>query len=199
MSPLIRNGLVAFIAALILVLGALIYQYERDSSEQDTPAAVAIGGPFTLTDQNGATRHDSDFRGKLMLVYFGYTFCPDVCPTTLATMTKALEKLGPQATEVVPVFVTVDPDRDTVAQLKLYASNFAPDLVALTGTQDQIAAAANAYRVYYRIAKPDKDGDPYTVDHTSFIYLMGRDGKYLGHFDPNVKADTMAATIGKQL
>jgi len=198
-SPFIRNGLVAFIAALILVLGTLIYQYERDSSEQDTLAAVAIGGPFTLTDQNGATRHDSDFRGKLMLVYFGYTFCPDVCPTTLATMTKALEKLGPQATEVVPVFVTVDPDRDTVAQMKLYASNFAPDLVALTGTQDQIAAAANAYRVYYRIAKPDKDGDPYTVDHTSFIYLMGRDGKYLGHFDPNVKADTMAATIGKQL
>jgi len=196
MSKPIRNGLIAFLAALIVIIGAFFYQqfHSEPGTEQ---ASVAIGGPFALTDQNGAVRRDADFRGKLMLIYFGYTFCPDVCPTTLDEMTRALALLGPKAEEIVPIFITVDPERDTTPQMKAYASNFDPRLVALTGSPEQIAAVARAYRVYYEKAKGE--GGAYTVDHSSVMYLMGRDGRYIGHFDPGGTPDALAATLRKYL
>jgi protein SCO1/2 len=133
-----------------------------------------------------------------MLIYFGYTFCPDACPTALQNMSTALDDLGDSAKAVQPIFITVDPERDTVAQLKRYAANFHPRLVALTGSAEQTMAAARAYRIYYEKNLHGAELD-YLVDHSSFIYLMGRDGRYLAHFGPDVSADKLAAAIKKYL
>ena len=200
MSPAARRGLVIFLAGVALILGAFAFDYWGlgDRAGDNGLAGVSIGGPFTLTDQNGAVRHDSDFRGKLMLVYFGYTYCPDVCPATLNTMTAAMDKLGASGAAVQPIFITVDPARDTVAQMKSYAGNFTPRLLALTGTPAEIAVAAKAYRVYFQPVKGEGTDD-YSVDHSAFVYLMGRDGRYLAHFAPDIGADQMAAAIKKYL
>ena len=155
-----------------------------------------IGGPFHLIDQTGKPRTDTDFRGQVLLVYFGYTNCPDVCPTTLQTITNAMDKLGADAAKVTPIFITVDPERDTTEVLKAYASNFHPRLVALTGSADEIAAAAKAYRIYY--AKVGQETD-YSMDHSSIVYLMGPDGKYLGHFGMDATADDIAAVLRARL
>jgi protein SCO1/2 len=200
MSPAARRGLVIFLIGLVFICGAFVFDYwwVGGGADETGLVGVSIGGPFTLTDQNGITRHDSDFRGKLMLVYFGYTYCPDVCPATLNTMTAALDKLGAAADQVQPIFITVDPARDTVKQMKLYAANFTPRLLALTGAPDQIAAAARAYRVYFD-KQPGEGKDDYSVNHSAFVYLMGRDGKYLAHFGPDDTAEQMAAAIKKRL
>jgi protein SCO1/2 len=134
-----------------------------------------------------------------MLIYFGYAFCPDACPTALQAMTVALNKLGPAGDAVVPIFITVDPERDTPEQLKRYAENFHPRLVALTGTAQQVAAAATAYRVYYAKQKDANVTGGYLMDHTSIIYLMGRDGRYLSHFTHATAPEAIAAEIEKQL
>ncbi|HEX4113887.1 MAG TPA: SCO family protein, partial [Stellaceae bacterium] len=150
MTRVTRNGLIAFFVALIVIVGGFVYEQFLVPRNAAVEAPLSIGGPFTLTDQNGVVRHDTDFRGKLMLVYFGYTYCPDVCPTTLTLMSDALKKLGPDAARIAPLFITVDPDRDTPAQMKLYIQSFDPRFVALTGSAAQVAAAAGDYRVYYR-------------------------------------------------
>jgi len=204
MQPAAKRGLLIFVVGALIIAGALAFTYWRQQqsgfslSEQIAP--VAIGGDFTLTDQNGNTRHAADFRGKLMLVYFGYTYCPDACPTALQDMSQALDQLGEKGSQVTPIFITVDPDRDTPAQMKLYAENFHPSLVALSGSKEQVAAAARAYRVYYQKGKPSKPGaDDYLMDHTSYIYLMGRDGRYISHFAPGVTAAEMATAIAAHL
>ncbi|HKW53440.1 MAG TPA: SCO family protein [Stellaceae bacterium] len=195
-----RRGLIVFVAAFVLIAAGFAVDHWWLSRADNTSSnlGVTVGGPFTLVDQNGAVRHDTDFRGQLMLIYFGYTFCPDACPTALQNMSAALDDLGDSAKSVQPIFVTVDPERDTVAQMKLYAANFHPRLVALTGTADQTAAAARAYRIYYDKALHGAELD-YLVDHSSFIYLMGRDGHYLAHFGPDASAETLAAAIKKYL
>jgi cytochrome oxidase Cu insertion factor (SCO1/SenC/PrrC family) len=159
-------------------------------------ATPPIGGPFSLIDDTGTSRTDAEFRGRFMLVYFGYTHCPDACPTALQDMADALAKLGPAADQVVPIFITIDPERDTVQYLKGYAEQFDPRFVALTGAQDQVAAAAKAYRVYYRKANNQPD---YLVDHTSIVYLMGRDGGFLTHFTHETTPDQMADALRKYL
>lgn len=156
-----------------------------------------IGGAFALTDHNGQPRTDADFRGKLMLVYFGFTYCPDVCPTDLQNIGLALDKLGEAAERVQPLFVTVDPARDTAEHLKDYVPMFHPRLVGLTGDAAAIHKAAAAYRVYY--AKVPLKDDDYTVDHSSFIYLIGPDGHYRGFFPPGTPPDSIAQTIAQQL
>jgi protein SCO1/2 len=196
-NPAARRGLVVFLLGLLLLGGAIAYGLWRGSGFGER-AGVPIGGPFTLTDQNGAVRHDSDFRGQLMLVYFGYTYCPDACPAALNVMSGAIQRLGKAAEAVQPIFITVDPERDTVAQMKTYAANFTPRLLALTGTPDDIAAAAGAYRVYFqKVAGEGKDD--YSMDHSAFVYLMGRDGRYLTHFGPEASVEQMAAAIQKFL
>lgn len=157
-----------------------------------------IGGPFALIDQNGTRRTDADFRGKLMLVYFGFTFCPDVCPTDLLQMALAVDQLGQAGEMVQPVFITVDPERDTPEHLKGYTPLFHPRFVGLTGDATAIRAAARAYRVYYKKVKLDGRSD-YTVDHSAFIYLMGRDGEYLGFFPPGTSAERLADEIRPRL
>jgi len=200
MTPTARRGLFGFLLGLAILVAALAQLYwpwlAGGGSEQVAP--VDVGGPFALRDQNGVLRRSEEFRGKLMLVYFGYTFCPDACPTALQDMTQALDLLGPKADDVQPIFITIDPERDTAAQMKLYAGNFHPRLIALTGTADEIATAARAYRVFYR-KETGGNATEYLMDHSGFIYLMGRDGRYISHFRPGATPAEMAAAIAAHL
>jgi cytochrome oxidase Cu insertion factor (SCO1/SenC/PrrC family) len=158
-----------------------------------------VGGPFELIDHTGQARTERDFRGKLMLVYFGFTYCPDVCPTDLQAIGLALDKLGAGADNLQPLFVTVDPERDTREHLAEYVKLFHPRLIGLTGAADAIRRAADAYKVYYAKVPLGKDAGDYTVDHTAFIYLMDRDGNYLGFFPPGTSADRMVEIIRPRL
>ena len=157
--------------------------------------ALGIGGPFTLQDGNGKPVTDRDFRGKYMLVYFGYTFCPDVCPTTLSAVADAMDKLGPAARALTVVFITVDPQRDTPAQLKSYLSSpsFPKGIIGLTGSPSEIAAAARVYRVYYRKAG---QGAGYSVDHTSIVYLMDSRGHFTRPLGFSETPEEIAGQIG---
>ncbi len=157
-----------------------------------------VGGPFALTDQAGHERTDKEFRGRLMLVYFGFTYCPDVCPTDLQAIGLALDKLGRDGDQVQPIFITVDPERDTASHLADYVPMFHPRLIGLTGSGDAIRKVADAYKVYYARVPLESAGD-YTVDHTAYIYLMDRDGNYLGFFPPGTSADRMVEIIRPRL
>jgi protein SCO1/2 len=157
-----------------------------------------IGGPFTLVDHTGKPRTDADFRGKLMLVYVGFSYCPDVGPTEQMAIGQAVDKLGPGGDSVQPLFVTVDPDRDTPAHLADYVPFFHSRLLGLTGDAAQIRDAARLYRVFYAKV-PIEGAAEYTVDHSGFIYLMDRDGKYLGFFPPGTPSDRMVAVIKAHL
>jgi protein SCO1/2 len=156
-----------------------------------------VGGPFTLIDHNGVPRTDADFRGKLMLVYFGFTYCPDICPTDLQAISLALTQLGAAGDKVQPLFITVDPERDT-AHLKDYVTAFHPRLIGLTGNAQAIREAAHAYKVYYAKV-PNKTGTDYTVDHTAFIYLMDTQGRYVGFFPPGTPPQRIVEMIRPRL
>ena len=153
-----------------------------------------VGGSFRLTDHQGRLRRDTDFRGKLMLVYFGYTTCPDVCPTDLQQIGLTMNMLGTAASEVVPIFITLDPKRDTRKLLSAYVPAFHPQIVGLTGSEADIRQVARAYRVYYEKV-PVGGWLRYTIDHSSFIYLMGGDGRYLGFLPPGTAANRMLEVI----
>lgn len=170
--------------------------------EKNTPAAPAanapipIGGTFMLTDQNGKTVKDTDFRGKPMLVFFGYTHCPDICPVTVATLSKVMEILGKDADGVAPVFITVDPKRDTPAALKEYLSNFDKRLVGLTGKPKAIQQAADAYKVYFSLHDAEHpQGKDYAVDHSTIVYMMNKDGSYAAHFPYHAPAQEIADAV----
>jgi protein SCO1/2 len=158
-----------------------------------------IGGAFSLTDQNGRTVTDADLKGKPTLIYFGYTYCPDVCPTSLLLMENAAEKLGPDGPKKVNLlFITIDPERDTQKLMKDYVGNFGPTIEGLTGTPDQIASVAHAYRVYYQKVPP-KDGAPYLMDHSSIVYVLDKHGRFVTHFTHESKAETIAKTLEQLL
>ena len=158
-----------------------------------------IGGAFALKDQTGKVRTDADFRGQLMLVYFGFTYCPDICPTDLQAIGLAMDQLGPDAASIQPLFVTLDPERDTVEHLAQYVTLFHPRLIGLTGSIKDVSQAADAYRVYYKRVTTGTKPDDYTVDHSAFIYLIDRDGKYLGFFPPGTDAAKMVDMIRPHL
>lgn len=162
---------------------------------EDGGGIARIGGPFVLVDHTGAERTEADLRGRHALIYFGYSFCPDVCPTALADMLIALDELGPDAERVQPVFITIDPDRDTPAVLKDYIPNFHPRLIGLSGSAAQVSRAARAYRVYYAKVDDPNAGDNYLMDHSSVIYLMDPDGRYLTHFSHGTGPETMAKRL----
>ena len=187
---------VACLAALLLAGAATLWVA---TNRAPPPAAAAagggVGGPFTLTNGDGKPVTDRDFRGKFMLVYFGYTFCPDVCPTTLSDVTGALEKMGAAADRVQPVFISVDPARDTPEVVRQYVSAFTPRLQGLTGTPDQIAAVAKAYHVYYATHDARPGATDYTVDHSSILYVMGPDGQFIGV----IRADSGPEAIARDL
>jgi protein SCO1/2 len=156
-----------------------------------------IGGPFALIDHTGKLQTDEDFRGKLLLIYFGYTYCPDVCPTDLQQIGLAIDGLGAEAEAVQPLFITLDPERDTAGHLADYVPLFHPQLIGLTGSAEQIRRVALAYKVYY--AKYPPDSPDYVIDHSAFIYLVDEAGKYIGFFPPGTTADRMIEIITPHL
>lgn len=159
---------------------------------------VSLGGPFTLVDQTGKTVTERDFAGRGMLVYFGFTYCPDVCPTELGTIAAALDAMGPAGERVTPVLISIDPERDTPEALADYVSRFHPRMVGLTGTAEQVAQAARAYRVYYAKVQP-RDSSDYLMDHSSFIYFVGPDGRVRSLFRPESTPEAIASTVSAQL
>jgi protein SCO1/2 len=162
--------------------------------------AVQVGGPFTLTNHRSETVTEATFAGRHMLIYFGYSFCPDLCPTSLHTMAAAYDLLpADERDQVWPIFITIDPERDTVEALADYVPLFHDDMVGLTGSVEQINAAADAYRVYHAKNVVDEGSDEYYVDHSSFYYVMGPDGRYVTHFGHNATEEEMAAGIRKVL
>ncbi|HEY6433878.1 MAG TPA: SCO family protein, partial [Acetobacteraceae bacterium] len=159
-------------------------------------AGVAIGGPFTLQDGSGHTVTDRTFRGKYMLVYFGYTFCPDVCPTTLQSVANALDALGSKADRVAPIFITVDPARDTPPVMKRYTAAFSPRLIGLTGTPEEIARVTKEYHVYAAKHVTGPGPGDYSMDHSSVLYFMAPDGRFIAPVDEG-KPQRMAADMAK--
>lgn len=191
------------IALVALVAAAGIAGFTAFSLLLERPQPVVtgkalVGGPFELTSHTGERVSDKTFRGKYMLVAFGYTSCPDICPAELQVISAALDSMGEKARRIQPIFITVDPERDTQAVLNDYMRNFHPRFVGLTGTPQEIAAAARAYRVYYARVKDESTAD-YLMDHTSIIYLMGPDGEFVKHFtygtDPKALADGLSTAV----
>jgi len=163
--------------------------------DKGTSGEARIGGPFELVDTKGQVRTDVEFRGRFMLVFFGFTNCPDVCPTTLYDLTQALEELGPAAEKIQPIFITVDPLRDTPEAIASYLESFYPTFIGLTGTAQQLAAVQRAYSVYAKAAgAPTKEGS-YLVDHTALAYLIGPDGKFRTFLAPGRGAEGMLAKM----
>lgn len=193
--------LIPVLLALALLLGVTLWRVSDTLPGLGRVVGTgtpAIGGPFALTDQDGKPRSSVEFRGRFMLIYFGYTYCPDVCPTTLALMGDALDKLGPARARVVPIFITVDPQRDTPAQLKSYLKAFGPDFVGLTGSVQTIAKVAGDYRVYFK--RQPLPGGGYGMDHSSVIYLMGPDGRFVAYWDDTaIGPDKLAEELRARL
>jgi cytochrome oxidase Cu insertion factor (SCO1/SenC/PrrC family) len=189
------------IAALLLlaslVLGVTSLMQRPTLSKGSGVASV--GGPFTMVNHLGETVTEKMLLGKFTLLFFGFTYCPDICPTELQVMTAAIESLGEDGKSLVPVFVSVDPDRDKVDVVRTYVENFGPRMIGLTGSPEQVAGMAKAYRVYYAKRENKERPADYQVDHSSILYLMGPDGKFLKHFtyttDPKSLADALKATL----
>ena len=186
--------------------GALFFLFPQSFGLAPAPAPqiktsgkALIGGPFSLVDQNGKRVSEKTYAGKFMLVYFGYTFCPDVCPTELQVMSTALDLLGSQAKRIQPIFITIDPARDTAAVLADYMSNFHDSFIGLTGTPQEIRAVTKKYRVYYAKVKEKGSGEDYLMDHSSIIYLMNERGEFVKHFSFGISPSDLAAGIRKFL
>jgi protein SCO1 len=186
----------AFLSGLVLFFGAILFVTGRAPSPIGA-AVAAVGGPFRLEDQNGKPFSDQDMKGRPFLVFFGFTHCPDVCPTTLFDISQVLRKLGPDADRAGAVFITVDPERDTPAVMKDYLSNFDPHLHGLTGDPVAVGAAIKAYRVYAKKV-PLENGD-YTMDHTAVVYLMDKDGHFVAPFNMKRTPEAAAADLRRYL
>ncbi|PKQ02243.1 MAG: SCO family protein, partial [Alphaproteobacteria bacterium HGW-Alphaproteobacteria-12] len=171
-----RNGKIALFIGVLIAIAAGLWLSELMVGGSGGPGTVSssgkaqVGGPFTLVNDAGETVTDETFRGRYMLIYFGFTFCPDVCPTELGIMSAALDQLGDEAEKVQPLFVTIDPERDTPEVMARYVTLFHPRLTGLTGTPEQIAHIAKAYHVFYRKAEDETSTD-YTMDHSSIVFL----------------------------
>ncbi len=193
--------LAGFLVGALGGAAALIVTSSAQRPKVETTGTALIGGPFTLVDQNGKTVTDRDFRGKYMLIFFGFTHCPDICPAELQVMSAALDALGSKADEVVPIFVTLDPERDTPEAVGAYVKNFGKNFVGLTGSPTAIANAAKTYRVTYsKLEYKGKDGNySYSVDHSALVYLMDKDGQYLINFTYGTPAAKMTETMRSYL
>jgi cytochrome oxidase Cu insertion factor (SCO1/SenC/PrrC family) len=193
-------------ARVLFVVASLLGCGAAAAAEQPSAAQMmddlmygrgSVGGPFTLTDQTGRQRSDAEFRGKLMIVYFGYAFCPDVCPADLMAITQALDALGPAAEGVQPIFITIDPERDAKG-LADYVASFHRSFVGLTGSPEEIRKVANSYKAFYVKVPGERHGD-YSIDHTGVIYLMGRNGEYLGFMPPQTDPAKLTEVLRKYL
>jgi cytochrome oxidase Cu insertion factor (SCO1/SenC/PrrC family) len=195
-----KPALIPYILAFAAILAGWVW-HAGDQVPDFGPAGISgtadIGGPFSLIDQNGKPRTDADFHGRYMLIYFGYSNCPDVCPVSLGVIADAVERLGPLAARVAPIFITVDPERDTPSILKQYLAVFSPKLIGLTGTPKEIRQVVQEYRVY--VAKHAGQNGNYSFDHSNIIYLMGPGGKFVADYDETLGPDGLAAALRKHL
>ena len=191
-------------AVLITITGlfiAAIAAFILYGGKTGGSGVASVGGPFTLTDHEGRSRNDKDFHGHFTLVYFGYTYCPDVCPTALQVITNAMEQLDKNLQDrITPIFITVDPERDTVDHLKSYVENFHPRFVGLTGSTEQIAHVARIYRVYYSRSKSGIENlNDYLMDHSSIVFLMGPQGDYVTHFTHSTPMEKMVDVLRRNV
>jgi protein SCO1/2 len=199
-----RTRLIAFVIAGFLIgaiagAAVLLVANPQGGQQVQSSGAALIGGPFSLVGAGGKPVTDRDFRGRYMLFFFGFTHCPDICPAELQLVAQALEQLGDKAKNVVPIFITLDPERDTPEAMANFVKSFGPNFVGLTGSPEAIAAAAKAYRVAYsKVENKDSAGD-YSVDHSALVYLMDPEGRYVTHFSYGLSADQMAEKLGKSL
>jgi len=189
-------GMMAAVAVAIVTMWYVVSSGPRDPGYQSN---VSVGGPFTLVDETGATVTDRSYKGFYRLIYFGYTFCPDACPTELQVMSQAIETMGADGAKVQPIFITIDPARDTPKQLADYVKLFDKRLVGLSGTPEQIAQVAKAYKVYYAKAEASADKANYAMDHSSYVYLMDPDGRFMTVFPSDMDADKMAAEMRRYM
>lgn len=199
-----RGRLLTVIVAgfLIGALGgaaALILTKAPSGPDVTISGKALIGGPFTLVGKDGKPVTDQAFRGKYMLVFFGFTHCPDICPAELQVIAASLDELGPKANEIIPIFITLDPERDTPQIVSDYVMNFGPRFVGLSGSPEAIAEAAKAYRVSYAKFQEDPAKSDYSIDHSALVYLMGKDGEYVTHFAYGTPAAKMAETLRRYL
>ena len=184
--------LAAFVAGAAAIAAVVVFALPSGHTQPS-----AVGGPFRLVDQDGRQRTDADFRGKPFLVFFGFTHCPDICPTALFEMSEVLRRLGPDAANTAVLFISVDPERDTPEKLKEYLSSFHPRIVGLTGSPQEIAEVEKTYRVYAK--KIPLDGGGYTMDHSAIVYLMDKDGRFVAPFNLKRTADEAAADLRRHL
>lgn len=190
----------SFLLGSLIGVGALVLNQEQPNKNRViTSGKALIGGPFELVGKGGKAVTDKDFRGRHMLVFFGFTHCPDICPAELQIMSAALDGLGNKADRVVPVFITVDPERDTPELMAAYVENFGPNFVGLTGSPDAIAKAAKAYRVTYQKFHEEGSSGTYSIDHSALVYLMGPDGNFVTHFPYGTSPEKMAETLRRYL
>ena len=199
-----RARLIAFVIAGFLIgaiagAGVLLVANPQGGQPVQSSGAALIGGPFSLVGADGKPVTDRNFRGRYMLIFFGFTHCPDICPAELQVIAQALEQLGDKAKKVVPIFVTLDPERDTPEAMANYVKSFGPNFVGLTGSPEAIAAAAKAYRVAYAKVENKDSASDYSVDHSALVYLMDPEGKYVTHFSYGTSADEIAEKLGKIL
>ena len=199
-----RGKLIVSIVAGLLIGAAIavaVFPEARGKlfpqSAETSSGKALIGGPFTLTDTSGKKVTDKDFRGRYMLVFFGFTACPDICPAGMQLISAALDKAGPVADKITPIFISVDPARDTPEKIAAFVKNFDDRIVGLSGTPEEIDAVAKAYRVYYEKTPNEAAPADYGMNHTSIIYVMGPDGEYLTHFTPTTSVDAMAEKLNK--
>lgn len=192
-------GLVAGgLAALVLRMLPASLPPSPGSGEVVSGKAL-VGGPFQLVDHTGKRVSDSDFKGRHMLVFFGFTSCPDICPSGLQVMSAALDQLGPKADRIVPLLITLDPERDTPEKLANYVKSFHPRLIALTGSLDEIKAVAKAYRVYFKKSETGSNANAYSIDHSSLFYLMNGEGGFTKHFAHTTDAGKLAEGLNTAL
>lgn len=183
------------ILAVVITLAYVGWMWlHAPASSPTTSGEATIGGNFTLTDTDGKPFTNELLKGKYSLVFFGFTRCPAICPTALSGITQALNLLGADAAKVTPVFVTVDPERDTPEVMKEYATHFHPSLVALTGTPEQVTQAEQAYKVYAS-KQPLEGSEDYTMDHSGYIYLMDKNGRYAAHFAHDIAPEDLAEAL----
>ncbi|MBL8701402.1 MAG: SCO family protein [Alphaproteobacteria bacterium] len=191
---------VAIAAALTgIAIGFALQNWMFDNGPPTSVISAQVGGPFRLRDHEGREVTEADYRGKVQLYFFGYTNCPDICPMGLARIAEVMDALGADAAKVKPIFISVDPQRDTPAVMKSYVEHFYPGMAGLTGTAEQIAAVAKAFRVYYKVHGDPATNPNYLVDHSGFIYVMNRDGGFVGTFSPESANDAAVKLIRRAL
>ncbi|HEX6830674.1 MAG TPA: SCO family protein, partial [Methyloceanibacter sp.] len=191
-APPIAFVIAGFLIGAIAGAGVLLLATPQGGQPVQSSGAALIGGPFSLAGGDGKPVTDRDFRGRYMLIFFGFTHCPDICPAELQVIAQALEQLGDKAKNVVPIFITLDPERDTPEAMANYVKSFGPNFVGLTGSPEAIAAAAKAYRVAYSKVENKESAGDYSVDHSALVYLMDPEGRYVTHFSYGLSADQMA-------